>query len=318
MKVSVLLPFYNEEAQIPITLKVVTDVLNELSFAYELVLVDDGSKDGTWAALEAASQSYDGVKAIHFSRNFGKEAAICAGLDYVSGDCTILMDGDLQHPPSYIPEMIRLWAAEGYEVVEGVKAERQTESVFSRWAANTFYKLFRWLGGFDLQNASDFKLLDKKVVAAWRSLTERTTFRGLSAWLGFKRTTFEFEVGERTVGRSKWSLRNLIHLSSSAVTSFSARPLQIITILGGLCVVGALIMIIQTLVMYISKQAASGFTTVILLQLLIGGCIMISLGLIGSYIGRIYDEIKDRPRYLISKIAKSEIEFANKSIEHSQ
>ena len=235
----------------------VTDVLNELSFAYELVLIDDGSKDGTWAALEAASQSYDSVKAIHFSHNFGKEAAICAGLDYVSGDCTILMDGDLQHPPSYIPEMIRLWAAEGYEVVEGVKAERQTENVL-RWAANTFYKLFRWLGGFDLQNASDFKLLDKSRSCLAQSQRTHHFFRGLSAWLGFKRTTFEFEVGERTVGRSKWSLRNLIHLSSSAVTSFSARPLQIITILGGLCVVGALIMIIQTLVMYISKTGCLG------------------------------------------------------------
>ena len=222
--------------------------------AYELVLVDDGSKDGTWAALEAASQSYDGVKAIHFSRNFEKRRpfAPVSTTSAATAQSSWMVTCNILH---HIPEMIRLWAAEGYEVVEGVKAERQTESVFSRWAANTFYKLFRWLGGFDLQNASDFKLLDKKVVAAWRSLTERTTFfRGLSAWLGFKRTTFEFEVGERTVGRSKWSLRNLIHLSSSAVTSFSARPLQIITILGGLCVVGALIMIIQTLVMYISNS----------------------------------------------------------------
>ena len=183
MKVSVLLPFYNEEAQIPITLKVVTDVLNELSFAYELVLVDDGSKDGTWAALEAASQSYDGVKAIHFSLNFGKEAAICAGLDYVSGDCTILMDGDLQHPPSYIPEMIRLWAAEGYEVVEGVKAERQTESVFSRWAANTFYKFF--VSWADSICRTPLTLtLDKSRSCLAQSHRTHHFFRGLSAWLG--------------------------------------------------------------------------------------------------------------------------------------
>lgn len=307
MKISILLPFYNEAEQIPVTLDAVEAVLKSMTCAYELVLVDDGSKDDTWAVLQQAAATRPGIRAIHFSRNFGKEAAICAGLDQVTGDAVILMDGDLQHPPAYIPEMVHLWAEDGYEVVEGVKVERQKESALARSAARTFYRIFRWLGGFDLQNASDFKLLDRKVVEAWRGLTERTTFfRGLSAWLGFRRTTFKFIVADRTIGQSKWRLSHLIRLSSSAVTAFSARPLQLITLMGGLSVIGALILIIQTLITYCAGHAADGFTTVILLQLLIGGLIMISLGLIGVYIGRIYDEIKGRPRYIISEVRESD------------
>lgn len=307
MKISILLPFYNEAEQIPVTLNAVEAVLKSMACTYELVLVDDGSKDNTWAVLQQAAAMRPGIRAIHFSRNFGKEAAICAGLDQVTGDAVILMDGDLQHPPAYIPEMVRLWAEDGYEVVEGVKTKRQKESALARGAARTFYRIFRWLGGFDLQNASDFKLLDRKVVDAWRGLTERTTFfRGLSAWLGFRRTTFKFIVADRTIGQSKWRLSHLIRLSLSAVTAFSSRPLQLITLMGGLSVIGALVLIIQTLVNYGTGHAADGFTTVILLQLLIGGLIMISLGLIGVYIGRIYDEIKGRPRYIISEVRESD------------
>lgn len=306
MKISVILPFYNEEKQIPYTLDAVSAVLDEMGHDYELVLIDDGSKDRTWQVLQEAAASRPNLRAVHFSRNFGKEAAICAGLDLVEGDCVILMDGDLQHPPSYIPQMVKLWSEDGYEVVEGIKEKRQKEGLLSRWAARTFYKLFRWLGGFDLQNASDFKLLDRKVVEAWRGLTERATFfRGLSAWLGFKRVTMPFVVADRTVGTTKWSIGSLIRLSSIAVTSFSSKPLQMITIGGFIAVFFSFVLMIQTLVNYIIGRAANGFTTVILLLLLMGGCTMMSLGLIGSYIGRIYDEIKDRPRYIISEIRES-------------
>lgn len=306
MKISIVIPFYNEEKQIPLTLREVTRVVNSLPYDYELILVNDGSKDRTAQVLNRAARHYPNLKAIHFSRNFGKEAATCAGLDQVTGDCAILMDGDLQHPPSYIPEMVRLWAEEGYEVVDCVKKERQNERRFSRWAANTFYKLFRWLTDYDLKNASDFKLLDRKVVDAWRSLNEKATFfRGLSAWLGFRRTELEFVVADRTVGESKWRLSSLIRLSSNAVTAFSSKPLQIVTILGLIFIVASFVLIIQTLVVFISGRAADGFTTVILLLLLIGGAIMVSLGLIGSYIARIYNEVKDRPRYIVSKIVES-------------
>lgn len=306
MNISVIIPFYNEEKQIPHTLKEVMRVMYSLKCNFELILVNDGSKDRTREVLARAARHYDNIKVLSFSRNFGKEAATCAGLDHAAGDCAILMDGDLQHPPSYIPEMVRLWAEEGFEVVDCVKEARQNESRFSRGAANLFYKIFRWLTNYDLKNASDFKLLDRKVVDAWKQLNEKATFfRGLSAWLGFRRTELKFTVADRTVGKSKWSLKTLVRLSSNAVTAFSSKPLQIVTILGLLFVCAAIILAVQTLITFITGNAASGFTTVILLNLLIGGCIMISLGLIGSYISRIYNEVKGRPRYLVSEMFTS-------------
>ncbi|MDD2213567.1 MAG: glycosyltransferase family 2 protein [Oscillospiraceae bacterium] len=304
MRISVIIPFYNEEKQVDLTVDTVLTVLNQKlpEMEKELILIDDGSKDATWTRIQnQALQHPQEIRAFGFARNFGKEAAVCAGLDQCSGDCTVLMDGDLQHPPEYIPEMVRLWR-EGYEVVDGVKVARQHESWLARTLARTFYKLFHRLSGFDLQNASDFKLLDQKVVAAWRTLGERDTFfRGLSAWLGYRRIALPFEVASRTTGHSHWSLSSLWKLSMSAITGFSSAPLQLITLLGAVFWIFALILIIQTLVTKIIGRADSGFTTVILLQLLIGGAILLALGLVGTYIGKIYDEIKGRPRYLISR-----------------
>lgn len=301
MKISLLIPFYNEENQIPITLAAVYPIMDSLNMDYELILVDDGSRDRTWPVIEAAGQKDSRIIGLHFSRNFGKEAAICAALDQSTGDAVILMDGDLQHPPQHIPEMVRLWQ-EGYEVVEGVKTTRGKESFSSRLNAQVFYGLFRRFSGYDLRNASDFKLLDRCVVDQWRRLGEHDTFfRGLSAWLGFKRTTFSFEVAARQTGGSKWSVVRLAGLSINAITGFSALPLQFITGLGLLLLLLCMILGIQTLVNWIVGNAASGFTTVILLLLLIGGSIMISLGLIGIYIARIFTEVKGRPRYIIAE-----------------
>ncbi len=300
MKLSLLIPFYNEEQQIPLTLAAVRPIMESTGYDFELILVDDGSRDRTWAVIEEASRQDSRIFGIHFSRNFGKEAAICAALEAATGDAVILMDGDLQHPPQHIPEMVRLWES-GYEVVEGVKVTRGRESLASRLNAKVFYGLFRRFSGYDLRNASDFKLLDRRVVAEWRRLGEHDTFfRGLSAWLGFKRTTFAFDVAARQVGSSRWSLFKLISLSVNAITSFSAVPLQFISILGVLSLIGSFILAVQTLVNWFRGTAASGFTTVILLQLLIGGSIMLSLGLIGIYIARIFTEVKGRPRYIIS------------------
>lgn len=301
MKISLLIPFYNEENQIPITLEAVYPIMDSLSLDYELILVDDGSRDRTWPVIEAAGQKDSRIIGLHFSRNFGKEAAICAALDQSTGDAVILMDGDLQHPPQHIPEMVRLWQ-EGFEVVEGVKTTRGKESFSSRLNAQVFYGLFRRFSGYDLRNASDFKLLDRCVVDQWRRLGEHDTFfRGLSAWLGFKRTTFSFEVAARQTGGSKWSVVRLAGLSINAITGFSALPLQFITGLGLLLLLLCTVLGIQTLVNWLIGHAASGFTTVILLLLLIGGSIMISLGLIGIYIARIFTEVKGRPRYIISE-----------------
>lgn len=301
MKLSLLIPFFNEEQQIPITLAAVIPIMESTGLDFELVLVDDGSRDQSWRVIAEASEHDSRIVGLHFSRNFGKEAAICAALDQADGDAVILMDGDLQHPPQHIPEMVRLWREEGFDIVEGVKSTRGKESLASRLNAKVFYGLFRRFSGYDLRDASDFKLLDRQVVEQWRRLGEHDTFfRGLSAWLGFRRTTFSFEVAARQTGGSKWSLLRLANLSVNAITGFSAMPLQFITGLGLLLLVVMAAMAIQTLVMWFSGHAASGFTTVILLQLLIGGCIMLSLGLIGTYIARIFTEVKGRPRYIIA------------------
>lgn len=298
MKLSLLIPFYNEEDQVLITLDTVTPIVRSLTHDYEIIAIDDGSRDKTWEMLRLRALEDPHLHAIRFSRNFGKEAAVCAALDHVGGDFAILMDGDLQHPPRYIPDMVKLWQ-EGYDVVEGVKASRGNESPVYRFIASGFYKVFTKLSGVDMDNASDFKLLDRKVVDAWQQLEEKNTFfRGLSKWLGFKRTEFSFEVEERMYGTSKWNLRGLWNLSVHAITSFSSVPLVFITWGGVVFFVLALIIALITLIRFFAGTAVAGFTTVILLLLIIGGAMMISLGLIGTYISKIYDEVKDRPRYL--------------------
>ncbi len=298
MKLSLLIPFYNEEEQVPVTLNTVIPIMESLDCIFEILVIDDGSKDKTWEIISQRAQADPRIHALRFSKNFGKEAAICAGLENALGDAVILMDGDLQHPPHYIPEMVRLWKS-GYDVVEGVKSSRGKESKIKNFFANSFYKSFQKVSGVDLNNASDFKLLDRKVVDAWNKLDEHNTFfRGLSSWLGFKRTDFEFAVEERVHGESKWTWPGLWKLAINAVTSFSTVLLSLITLMGVLFLTLAIVIGLITIVRFFTGHAADGFTTVILLLLIIGGAVMMSLGLISTYIGKIYDEVKGRPRYL--------------------
>ena len=295
------MPFYNEDKQIDITVSTLLPILEQLDIEADMLLVDDGSSDRTWDAIAKASAAYPNqVRGLKLSRNFGKEAAICAGLDVVDSHAVILMDGDLQHPPKHIPAMVQLWRS-GYDVVEGIKSDRGNESALSRINAGIFYGLFRKVAGYDLSNASDFKLLDRAVIEKWRSLKEyQTFFRGLSAWLGFKRCTFSFEVADRQTGQSRWRLSALVRLSVNAITAFSSVPLHIITLIGALFFLGSFLLIIQTLFNYFSGNANDGFTTVILVVLVVGACIMVSLGLLGIYVGKIFEEVKGRPRYIIS------------------
>lgn len=302
MLVSLIIPFFNEEKQIPLTLATLVPMLKALPVDYEMILIDDGSKDCTWQLIHEASIQNTRIIGLRFSRNFGKEAAICAGLDKANGNAVILIDGDLQHPPELIPRLISEWQTGQYDIIEGIKKTRGKESIMSRLNAKLFYGLFHRLSGYDLRNASDYKLLDRRVVDEWKKLGEHDTFfRGLSAWLGFRRKTFTFEVAARQTGSSKWSMLKLAKLSINAITSFSTAPLQYITIIGVLLLSGSFIIAVQTLINWFSGHAASGFTTVILLQLLIGGSIMISLGLIGIYLARIFTEVKGRPRYIVSE-----------------
>lgn len=302
MLYSLIIPFYNEEKQIPLTLSTVYPIMQSLGGDFEILAVDDGSRDGSWQRLLDAHAQYPKLRALRFARNFGKEAAICAGLAEAAGDAVILIDGDLQHPPQLIPEMARLWREEGYEVIEAKKSDRGRESVLSRFAANSFYKLFAGTGDIQLKNASDFKLMDRRVVDAFNQFSERGTFfRGLSAWLGFRRTSLPFEVAERPTGVSKWNFSRKLRLSLDAITAFSSKPLEAIMALGFIFILLGLVLAGQTLIRFWLGHAAGGFTTVILLQLIIGGLVLISLGIIGLYISRIYDEVKARPRYLIAE-----------------
>lgn len=308
---SVVMPVYNE-TNIEVGVKRVMSVLEGADIPYEIILVDDGSKNDSFNQISDLALKYDRVVAIGLSRNFGKEHALCAGLDNVSGDCCICMDSDMQHPPEYIPEMYRLWKEEKYEVVEGIKKARIKESIVYRLCAKNFYRVLNKMSGIDLQNASDFRLLDREALEAWKSLPERVPFfRGMSSWIGFRRTQVYFEVEEREFGETKWTLKGLIRLAIDSITSYSSVPLYFSTMFGAILMIFFFALFVQTLFMKINGHAQDGFTTVIILQLVIGAITMINIGIIGIYIKKIYEETKGRPRYIIRKIIKKEKENDN-------
>ena len=298
---SIILPSYNEGKNISKASSVISELLASNNIPYELIFVDDGSKDDTWNEIEKASKGNPNVVGIHFSRNFGKESALFAGLAESTGDACIVMDCDLQHPPETLIEMYRLWQ-EGYEVVEGVKRSRGKESILHKASAGLFYKLISKAVKIDMSRASDFKLLDRKAVDSLLAMPERNAFfRALSAWIGYKTTTVEFDVREREEGESKWSTWSLIKYAITNIVAFLVAPMQVVTIAGVLVFLFAIILGIQTLIKFFMGHAVAGFTTVILLILIIGSIIMISLGIIGYYISKIYEEVKGRPKYIISK-----------------
>ncbi len=301
-KLSIVLPSYNEEQNIANTAKVLAELLEKEQIEYELLFINDGSKDATYEEICKAAKENPNVKGVGFSRNFGKEASIFAGLKMATGDAVIVMDCDLQHPPQTILDMWKLWQ-EGYEVVEGIKTSRGKEGFFHKISAGLFYKIMSALIKVDMNSSSDFKLLDRKVVDVLADLPEKNTFfRALSFWAGFKTTTVEYDVAERQFGESKWSFRSLMKYAISNATSFSTLPLQLVTVMGVISIIFSIILGIQTLVNYILGNAVEGFTTVILLVLIVGGFIMLSLGIIGHYLARIYEEVKGRPKFIISDV----------------
>ena len=303
---SVILPSYNEEKMIPVATARMAEVLGGAGIDYELLFVDDGSKDKTWSEIQRCAASDPHVVGVHFSRNFGKESAMFAGLETAKGDCAVVIDCDLQHPPEKIIEMVRLWE-EGYEVVEGIKEDRGEESGFHKFAANSFYGIISKATGMDMASSSDFKLLDRKVIDTLNALPERAVFfRALSFWVGFKKAEVRYCVQERTEGESKWSTKSLIKYAITNIASFSSAPLHIVTVMGIVTLVIAVVFGVISLVQKIAGTAQPGFTTVILLLLIIGSFLMISLGIIGYYLARIYDEVKGRPRYIISRICGRE------------
>ena len=298
---SVILPAYNEEKMIKRVAAEIGQVLTNADISYELVFVNDGSKDRTWEEIQECAAYDSHVAAVCFSRNFGKEAAILAGLAEALGNCCAVMDCDLQHPPKVLVEMYRLWE-QGYEVVEGIKRTRGKEGKAYRVGAKLFYTIISRITKMDMLHASDFKLLDRKAVSVLLAMPERNTFfRALSLWIGFRSNSVQFDVQERTEGESKWSTWDLVKYAIKNITSFSTAPMQCVTVAGLFMLILALVFGCQSFIKYFSGYAVEGFTTVILLLLVIGSGIMLSLGIIGYYIAKIYEEVKRRPRYLISQ-----------------
>lgn len=301
-RLSVVLPVYNEELMTAKVCRTLKEILDHEGISYELVLVDDGSSDGTWNQIEQISEQDPNVTAVHFSRNFGKEAAIVAGLAQASGDAVAVMDCDLQHPPETLVKMFRLWE-QGYEIVEGIKTNRGKESLLHRKSAGFFYGIMSRATGFDMQNASDFKLLDRKAVESVLSMPERSMFfRAASSWIGYRSTSVLFEVQEREAGESKWSARSLISYAFRNIVAFTTLPLQFVTAGAVGCFICSLILLVYSLVRYFTGHAVEGYTTLLIVLLFIGSAVMMSLGIIGYYIARIYEEVKKRPRYIVSKI----------------
>lgn len=299
---SVIIPSFNEEKNIPVTAKRLVEILQGAGIAHELIFVDDGSIDGTFAAVEAAHERWTQVRGVKFSRNFGKEAAIMAGLAVAQGACCAVIDCDLQHPPEKLPQMYALWQ-QGYHIVEGVKSSRGQEGWLYKHLAKLFYKLLGRFIGLDLSRASDYKLLDRRVVDLLLKLPEKEMFfRGMSVYFGFSRAEVTFEVAPRLQGETKWNFSGLFRYAINSITSFTAMPLQLITVLGLVMLAVFVILGIQTLYNYLTGNAVEGFTTVILLLLFIGSTLSISLGIIGHYIAKIYEEIKGRPMYVVEKM----------------
>ena len=308
---SVIIPSYNEEKIIKKTAETITSILRDNNIEYEIIFVNDGSSDGTWTVIEQLSYDNPDIKGVCFSRNFGKESAIFAGLAECIGDACVVIDCDLQHPPEKIPEMYKLWK-DGYEIVEGVKSYRGEEKITHSLAANRFYKIMSKETGTDMSDSSDYKLLDRKVINTLLNMPEKNTFfRALSSWVGFKKSSVRYDVAKREGGGSKWSRMSLIKYALSNITSFTTRPMYIILYCGIAVLIMGIVLSIIALVQKFTGNSIGGFTTVIILLCFTSSVIMLSIGVIGYYIAKIYEEVKGRPRYIIS--SKTEVNNRYKS-----
>jgi len=309
---SVVLPIYNEGSHLNESVELIMTFLKTLSLDQEIVLVDDGSKDNSWEVIEQLGRRNANIIGVKLSRNFGKERAVIAGIEAASKELTIVMDGDLQHPMELIPLMIDKISTSQVNLVQARKVRRQKESLVYRMFAQAFYMIVSNLTQLDLRGSSDFVLFDGQVKAALLSVNERNIFfRGLATWVGFKRAEIEMHVGQRVGGTSQWTTRKLLQLAITAITSFSAAPLRLISIFGWMFTLGFLGLSLQTLYKKFTGQAVAGFTTVILLQLIIASIVLLGIGVVGEYIAQIYEEVKQRPRFIVSKKINQKTEDLN-------
>ncbi|WP_449387389.1 glycosyltransferase family 2 protein [Chryseobacterium lineare] len=302
-KISIVIPAHNEEGNVALVYEKIDAVFSGLSdYDFEIIFVNDGSRDRTQQKLEELSHQYEKVKFIEFSRNFGHQPAVKAGMDYARGNAVISMDGDLQHPPELIPQMIRKWE-EGYDIVFTVRKYPKEISMFKRKTSDFFYKILSKMSDVDLTKGggSDFRLMDASAVEVMRNFNEDDLFlRGLTSWMGFKQTGIEFTANERVSGQSSYNLKKMITFAFTGITAFSVKPLYIAAYLGflfsGISAVGYGIYVIYS---FITKTEISGWASLIMTIVFFGGLQLIILGIIGIYLGKIFKQVKDRPNYII-------------------
>lgn len=301
--ISIVIPVYNEAAVLPELYKRLINVIASINYNFEIIFVDDGSKDESWNLISSIySHNREGIRAISFSRNFGHQVAITAALDYSQGQAVIVMDADLQDPPEMIPSLIEKWQ-EGYDVVYAVRTERPGEGAFKRGTAAFFYRLLRRLARIDIPaDAGDFRLMSRRAVEALKTLRERHRFvRGLSSWIGFRQTAVSYVRDIRYAGETKYRLVKMVKFALDGITSFSFAPLQLATYLGfGASVASFCYILYAVGLKLFTDKPVLGWASLMVAVLFIGGVQLITLGIIGEYIGRIYEEIKQRPLYIVA------------------
>jgi polyisoprenyl-phosphate glycosyltransferase len=303
MLVSVVAPVYNEEAIVDEFYRRVKVVMEGIGQPWELVLINDGSRDRSPELMRNLHACDDHVKVVNFARNFGHQIAITAGMDYARGDAVIVMDADLQDPPEVIPDLLAKWQ-EGFQVIYAIRAERKGETWFKEFTAKAFYRIINRITNIDIPvDTGDFRLMDRKVVDALKGMREKHRFmRGLSVWVGFRQTGVKYVRAERFAGETKYPLKKMLKFALDGITSFSYLPLQLATYVGflaaGLSILGILIAIVLRVV---GSDAFRGQLTTLISVLLLGGVQLICLGIIGEYLGRIYDEVKGRPLYIVGE-----------------
>jgi dolichol-phosphate mannosyltransferase len=305
---SIIAPIYNEVDNLPELYRRVKEVMDSTGEEWELVLVDDGSTDGSTDVIRELGEKDKRVRPVIFARNFGHQIAITAGWDYARGDAVVIIDADLQDPPEVVLEMAKKWK-EGYEVVYAVRAEREGESWFKLWTASLFYRIIYRITDVEIPlDTGDFRLMDRKVVEVMKSMRERHRFpRGMSAWVGFKQIGVEYKRMAREAGETKYPFRKMLKLAINAVTGFSYFPLQVATIIGFIAAGIAILAIPVVAYMRMTgSQAFFGQATTLIAVLFLGGVQLISLGILGEYIGRLYDEAKGRPLYIVREAPENE------------
>lgn len=301
VKYSIVVPVYNEEEVIHETYHRLTEVMHSTKEAYELLFVNDGSRDRTAEIIKEYSEQDPAVVLLDFARNFGHQIAITAGMDYARGEAVVVIDADLQDPPELILEMIEKWR-QGFDVVYAKRTKRKGETYFKKQTAAMFYRFLRAMTDIDIPlDTGDFRLLDRKVCNQMNSIQEKNRFvRGLVSWVGFKQIAVEYERDERLAGESKYPLKKMLKLSMDGITSFSYKPLKLASYAGvTLSGIGFIYLLVVLYLKLFTDSTITGWSSLIVIQLFFSGIILIILGMIGEYIGRIYDETKNRPLYIV-------------------